>query len=220
MPGRAERSSGGRAAEASPRRIAAALRRLVRSRDVDEAARFREAAARHEAGARAAGLDPRVTAGAEALGEWAQRLRGLSGMPEADAPDRRGLVRGGRGARARFRNGAPGNAADARRQEGRAANRDVPAGLRGSPVRGRPWQGRTCRSARRNRTPGPRRPGCFAGRGSECSATGRARGSTTRSGSALRVSRPTARGFARRWTGSQRQHCNAARRGSWRSPGP
>ncbi len=67
-------------------RIASALRRLVRSRDVDEAARFREAAARHEAGARAAGLDPRVTAGAEALGEWAQRLRGLSGMPEAMRP--------------------------------------------------------------------------------------------------------------------------------------
>ena len=67
-------------------RIAAALRGLVRSRDLDEAERFREAAARHEAGARAAGLDPRAVAGADALGEWARQLRGRSGIPEAVRP--------------------------------------------------------------------------------------------------------------------------------------
>ena len=64
-------------------RIASALRRLVRSRDLDEAERFREAAARHETEARAAGLDPRAVAGAEAVMEWAQRLRGRSELPEA-----------------------------------------------------------------------------------------------------------------------------------------
>ena len=66
-------------------RIASALRRLVRSRDLDEAERFRAAAARHGTEARAAGLDPRAMAGAEALVEWAQRLRGRE-MPEAVRP--------------------------------------------------------------------------------------------------------------------------------------
>ena len=67
------RAAGGRSIAG---RIASALRRLVRSRDLDEAERFREAAARHEAGARAAGLDPREAAGGEALAQWATRLRG------------------------------------------------------------------------------------------------------------------------------------------------
>ena len=66
-------------------RVATALRRLVRGRELDEAERFREAAARHEAGARAAGVDPRAAAGAEALVEWAGRLRGRE-MPEAVRP--------------------------------------------------------------------------------------------------------------------------------------
>ena len=66
-------------------RIATALRRLVRGRELDEAERFREAAARHEAGARAAGVDPREAAGAEALAEWAGRLRGRE-LPEAVRP--------------------------------------------------------------------------------------------------------------------------------------
>ena len=66
-------------------RVAAALRRLVRSREVDEAERFREAAARHEAAARAAGLDPRRAAGAEALAGWAGRLRGRE-IPQAARP--------------------------------------------------------------------------------------------------------------------------------------
>ena len=66
-------------------RVAAALRRLVKSRDVDEAERFREAAARHEAEARAAGQGPREAAGAEALAAWARRLRGRE-LPEAARP--------------------------------------------------------------------------------------------------------------------------------------
>ena len=66
-------------------RVAAVLRRLVRGRELDEAERFREAAARHEAEARAAGVDPRAAAGAEALVEWAGRLRGRE-MPEAVRP--------------------------------------------------------------------------------------------------------------------------------------
>ena len=81
--GRQLQAAGGRGIAA---RISSALRRLVRSRDLDDAERFREAAARHETKARAAGLDPRYMAGAEALGEWARRLRGLSGMPEAVRP--------------------------------------------------------------------------------------------------------------------------------------
>ena len=66
-------------------RVAAALRRLVKSRDVDEAERFREAAARHEAEARAAGQGPREAAGAGALAAWARRLRGRE-LPEAVRP--------------------------------------------------------------------------------------------------------------------------------------
>ncbi len=66
-------------------RIGAALRRLVRGRELDEAERFREAAARHEAGARAAGVAPRETAGAEALAKWAGRLRGRE-VPQAVRP--------------------------------------------------------------------------------------------------------------------------------------
>ena len=67
-------------------RIASALRRLVRSRDLDEVERFREAVAQHETEARVAGLDPRSMPGADALVEWARRLRGRSGMPEAVRP--------------------------------------------------------------------------------------------------------------------------------------
>ena len=67
-------------------RIASALRRLVRSRDLDEAERFRAAAARYETEARAAGLDPRAMAGAEALVAWARRLRGRSELPESVRP--------------------------------------------------------------------------------------------------------------------------------------
>ena len=66
-------------------RIGAALRRLVQDRELDEAERFREAAARHEAGARTAGVDPREAAGARALVEWAGRLRNRE-MPQAVRP--------------------------------------------------------------------------------------------------------------------------------------
>ena len=66
-------------------RIAAVLRHLLKSREIDEVERFREAAARHEAGARAAGQGPREAAGAEALAEWAGRLRGRE-IPEAARP--------------------------------------------------------------------------------------------------------------------------------------
>ncbi|MCY3672432.1 MAG: ATP-dependent RecD-like DNA helicase, partial [Alphaproteobacteria bacterium] len=66
-------------------RIAAALGRLVHSREVDEAERFREAAARHETEARAAGFDPRQAAGAEMLAAWAGRLRDRQ-IPEAARP--------------------------------------------------------------------------------------------------------------------------------------
>ena len=185
------------------------LRRLVSSRELDEAERFREAAARHETEARTAGVDPReAMAGAGALAEWARRFRGRD-LPRRRSPGGRGLVRGGRETRACFR-----NAADARRQEGRAGHQDVPAGLRRSPVRGRCLEAWACRSARRNRTPGTTGRRCFAGRGSECSVTARARSSTIRSASALRVSGPSASGFAKRWTGLQRQRCNAARKSS------
>ena len=57
----------------------------MRSREADEAERFREAAARHEAGARAAGQGPREAAGAEALAAWVGRLRGRE-IPEAARP--------------------------------------------------------------------------------------------------------------------------------------
>ncbi len=67
-------------------RIGAALRRLVRTRDVDEAERFREAVARHETEARAAGLDPRAMTGAEVLAEWAQQLQGRE-IPETARPE-------------------------------------------------------------------------------------------------------------------------------------
>ena len=66
-------------------RIGSALRRLVQSRNLDEAERFREAAAQHETQARAAGLDPRKAAGAKALAAWAGRLRGRE-IPEAARP--------------------------------------------------------------------------------------------------------------------------------------
>ncbi len=66
-------------------RIGAALRRLVRSRELDEADRFREAAARHEAEARTAGVDSRAMAGSEALAEWARQLRGRE-MPRSVRP--------------------------------------------------------------------------------------------------------------------------------------
>ena len=81
--GRELRESSGRGIAA---RIGAALRRLVQSRDLDEAERFREAAARHEAEARTAGLDPRAMTGAEALAKWARRLQGWSAIPEAVRP--------------------------------------------------------------------------------------------------------------------------------------
>ena len=67
-------------------RIGAALRRLVKTRDVDEAERFREAAARHETEARASGLDPRAMTGAEVLAEWAQQLQGRD-IPETARPE-------------------------------------------------------------------------------------------------------------------------------------
>ena len=57
-------------------RIAAALRRIVRSLGLDEAERFREAAVRHEAQARALGIDPRDRPGAVELAGWARALRG------------------------------------------------------------------------------------------------------------------------------------------------
>ncbi len=56
-------------------RIAAALRSIARSFGLDEAERFRKAAVRHEAKARAMGIDPRDMAGAEELVERAQALR-------------------------------------------------------------------------------------------------------------------------------------------------
>ena len=62
-------------------RIAAALGRIVRSFRLDEAARLRDDAARHEAGARAAGIDPRDMAGAETLAERARAL-GDRDLPE------------------------------------------------------------------------------------------------------------------------------------------
>ncbi len=74
------REGGGRAIAG---RIGAALRRLVSSRELDEAERFREAAARHETEARTAGVDPREAAGA--LAEWARRLRGRD-LPEGIRP--------------------------------------------------------------------------------------------------------------------------------------
>ncbi|MCY4548080.1 MAG: relaxase domain-containing protein [Defluviicoccus sp.] len=61
-------------------RIGAALRRIVESFGLDAAERFREDVARHEAGARAAGIDPRVMAGADALAERARALGGR-GLP-------------------------------------------------------------------------------------------------------------------------------------------
>ena len=80
--GRQLEAAGGKGIAA---RIGAALRRLVRSREIDEVERFRGAAARHEAEARAAGVDPRAMTGAGALAEWAGRLRGRE-MPEAVRP--------------------------------------------------------------------------------------------------------------------------------------
>ena len=74
------REGGGRAIAAS---IAGVLRRLVSSRELDEAERFREAAARHETGAQTAGVAPREAAGA--LAEWARRLRGRD-LPEGVRP--------------------------------------------------------------------------------------------------------------------------------------
>ena len=65
--------------------IGAALRRLVRSRDLNEAARFREAATRHETEAQAAGLAPREMTGAASLAQWARSLRGPE-VPEALRP--------------------------------------------------------------------------------------------------------------------------------------
>ena len=62
-------------------RVASALGRIVRSFRLDEAARFRDDAARHEAGARAAGIDPRKMAGAETLAERARAL-GERDLPE------------------------------------------------------------------------------------------------------------------------------------------
>ena len=55
-------------------RIAAVLGRIVHGFRLDEAARFRDDAARHEAGARAAGIEPREMAGAETLVERARAL--------------------------------------------------------------------------------------------------------------------------------------------------
>ena len=55
-------------------RVAAALRRIAQGFRLDEAARFREAAVRHEAEALAAGIDPREMAGADGLAERARAL--------------------------------------------------------------------------------------------------------------------------------------------------
>ena len=62
-------------------RVAAALGRIARSLRLDEAARFGEAAAAHEARAEAAGVDPRAMAGAERLAERAASL-GVDDLPE------------------------------------------------------------------------------------------------------------------------------------------
>ena len=55
-------------------RIAAALRRVTRSLGLDDAERFRDAALRHEAQAREAGIDPRAMPGADELAERARAL--------------------------------------------------------------------------------------------------------------------------------------------------
>ena len=57
-------------------RIAGALRRIVRSFGLDEGERFREAAVRHEAQARALGIDPHDRPGAVELAGRARALRG------------------------------------------------------------------------------------------------------------------------------------------------
>ena len=117
-------------------RIAAALRRIVRSLGLDEAERFREAAVRHEAQARALGIDPRDRPGAVELAGWARALRGRA-LPkrvrrtveawsdgnETRAPDPEETHR---------RPATPGT------RGGRPAHRDLPAGLPGPSGRGRP----------------------------------------------------------------------------------
>ena len=55
-------------------RVAAALARIVQGFRLDAAERFREDVARHEAGAHAAGVDPRAMAGAERLAQRAASL--------------------------------------------------------------------------------------------------------------------------------------------------
>ena len=72
--GAALAETGRRMGEGLVGRIAAALGRIVRSFRLDEAERFREAAVRHEAEARAIGIDPRGMAGAEELAERARAL--------------------------------------------------------------------------------------------------------------------------------------------------
>ena len=72
--GAALAETGRRMGEGLVGRIAAALGRIVRSFRLDEAERFREAAVRHEAEARAMGIDPRGMAGAEELAERARAL--------------------------------------------------------------------------------------------------------------------------------------------------
>ena len=72
--GAALAETGRRMGEGLVGRIAAALKSIVRSFRLDEAERFREAAVRHEAEARAIGIDPRGMAGAEELAERARAL--------------------------------------------------------------------------------------------------------------------------------------------------
>ncbi|MDE0334114.1 MAG: hypothetical protein OXI64_04080, partial [Defluviicoccus sp.] len=62
-------------------RVAAALARIARTFRLDAAKRFREEVVRHEAEAHAAGVDPRVMAGAERLAERAASLD-ADGLPE------------------------------------------------------------------------------------------------------------------------------------------
>ena len=62
-------------------RAGAALTRIARTFRLDAAERFREDVVRHEAGARAAGVDPRATAGAERLAQRAASLD-ADGLPE------------------------------------------------------------------------------------------------------------------------------------------
>ena len=152
-------------------RIASALRRLVRSRDLDEAERFREAAARHETEARAAGLDPRSHARRRCARGMGAAARGA----EAGCP--RPCARPSRPGARRTWNPAP----FPKRAAGKPRRR---------PTTGRPrcksrrswWtatvscsrpalEQRNCQPVPDNRPPGTNGRRCFAGRGSACWAT-------------------------------------------------